>query len=129
MNVAQFLEQLEGLDPDLEVRIAHQPSWPLQYHVGSVDQYTVYPDGGPSEEDYEYEPLLATAWREGAADTEFRSEPRMRTSRDTDESYEAYLAGFEAGQGAERYVYIAEGGQVYDAPYLPGEVSAELGWR
>lgn len=26
-------------------------------------------------------------------------------------------------------VYIGEGGQVYEAPYLPGPASRELGWR
>lgn len=26
-------------------------------------------------------------------------------------------------------VYIAEGGQLYSAPYLPGAASKELGWR
>lgn len=36
----------------------------------------------------------------------------------------------ESRNGEQRtVVYIPEGGQVYDAPYLPGEVSEQLGWR
>lgn len=35
----------------------------------------------------------------------------------------------EVRDKTERVVYIAEAGQNYDAPYLPGEASAELGWK
>jgi hypothetical protein len=38
MKVKQLREELEYLDPDVEVRIAQQPSWPLQYHVADVVQ-------------------------------------------------------------------------------------------
>jgi hypothetical protein len=38
MNIKQLIEELEFVDPDVEVRIAQQPSWPLQYHVGAIVQ-------------------------------------------------------------------------------------------
>jgi hypothetical protein len=31
MTVEQLLEELEGCDPDAEVRIAQQPAWPFEY--------------------------------------------------------------------------------------------------
>jgi hypothetical protein len=36
MNVAQLREELEYLDPDVEVRIASQPSWPMQHFLGDL---------------------------------------------------------------------------------------------
>lgn len=70
MTVRELTEMLSEHDDDTEVRLAFQPSWPLQYHAGGV-----------------------------AADDE------------------------------TNVVYISEGGQVYDTPYLPGNVSEQLGWR
>jgi hypothetical protein len=36
MNVAELIALLEDADPDAEVLMAHQPSWPLQFHVLGV---------------------------------------------------------------------------------------------
>ena len=36
MTVGEMKRLLETLDDDLEVRLAHQPSWPLQYTVADV---------------------------------------------------------------------------------------------
>ncbi len=36
MTVGEMKELLEDMDDEMEVRIAHQPSWPLQYTVGDV---------------------------------------------------------------------------------------------
>lgn len=33
MIVAELMEMLEGMDPEMEVRIATQPEWPLAFHV------------------------------------------------------------------------------------------------
>jgi hypothetical protein len=70
MKVKQLLEELAYAEPDAEVLLAQQPSWPMQYHVSDlvVDEAT----------------------------------------------------------GA---VYISEGSQVYDEPYLPAHVAGLLGWR
>jgi len=36
MTVAELIYELELQDPDLEIRIASQPSWPFEYHVNGV---------------------------------------------------------------------------------------------
>lgn len=36
MNVSQLIERLQDLDPNSEVLLAHQPSWPLQFTVAGV---------------------------------------------------------------------------------------------
>ena len=36
MNVGELLEMLEGEEPDMEVRLAMQPSWPLRFQVDRV---------------------------------------------------------------------------------------------
>ena len=36
MNVTQMIELLEDCDPEAEVWLAHQPSWPLQFTVRGV---------------------------------------------------------------------------------------------
>lgn len=36
MTVAQMIERLQEMDPEAEVRLATQPSWPLEYHVAGV---------------------------------------------------------------------------------------------
>lgn len=38
VTVAQLREALENYDDDLEVRILHQPSWPLQEVLGGLFQ-------------------------------------------------------------------------------------------
>lgn len=55
MKVAALMEALERLDPDAEVLIAHQPSWPLQERLADVvdsDDLDVRdeddPDRGPA---------------------------------------------------------------------------------
>lgn len=78
MTVAELLERLEDVDPDAEVRLAIQPSYPFQHEIADVVEVT-----------------------------------------DDDR-----------GDGTtETVVYIAEAGQLWSAPYLPGHVSRELGWR
>jgi hypothetical protein len=36
MTVEQLLEELEGCDPDAEVRIAQQPAWPFEYALDTA---------------------------------------------------------------------------------------------
>lgn len=33
MTVEELIEQLEDMDPDLEVRVAHQPNWPFELEI------------------------------------------------------------------------------------------------
>lgn len=36
MTVRELIEELEGMNPEAEVRFASQPSWPFEYSVASV---------------------------------------------------------------------------------------------
>lgn len=36
MTVQEFINELEGLDPEMEVRFASQPSWPFEYSIKSI---------------------------------------------------------------------------------------------
>lgn len=36
MTVQELIETLSQMNPNAEVRIAHQPSWPFELSVGSV---------------------------------------------------------------------------------------------
>lgn len=36
MTVAEMIEILSEFDPEAEVRLAHQPEYPFQYHVGEI---------------------------------------------------------------------------------------------
>lgn len=54
MNVGELKEMLEDLDDDLEIRLAHQPSWPLRFNLRSV----VTPEG-------HMEALRQEAWDAG----------------------------------------------------------------
>ena len=42
MTVAELIEQLEALDPEAEVRLASQPTYPMEY---SLDEFVVEVDG------------------------------------------------------------------------------------
>jgi len=83
MTVAELIEDLEEVaeenGEDTPVRLAMQPSWPMQYDIKGIGVAV------------------------GLDDPE------------TDDT------------GA--VCYLIEAGQVDHAPYLPGEVAAEIGWR
>jgi hypothetical protein len=38
MKVGYLIEELQYLNPDMEVKIASQPNWPLEYSIGSVSE-------------------------------------------------------------------------------------------
>lgn len=46
MTVAELIEMLEDMDPEAEVRIAQQPSWPFEYSIKDVVE-----TGGEQEAD------------------------------------------------------------------------------
>jgi len=48
MNVGELIERLQDLDPQAEVRLATQPSWPLQFHVQGV---AIAPDAPDNDDD------------------------------------------------------------------------------
>jgi hypothetical protein len=38
-ELEQLLDGIDGLDPQTEVRLAIQPSWPLQFEIASVVEF------------------------------------------------------------------------------------------
>lgn len=125
MTVRELIQELEGMDEAAEVRLAFQPSYPLQYRLGEAVQvepgegYEIYRDG------------------EGELDGFYVA---MRDDPDADEpagpfhfaeEAEEWLAKQVEAEGGikKTTVYLVEAGQVYDRPYLPGEVSRAIGWR
>lgn len=108
MNVRELMDELDGLPEDAEVRLAFQPEWPLQYHVDQVIEFR-------DEHDVDENGLCETCGSDfsGEDDPTIAIEKHLEETDGTDSST----------------VYLAEGGQVYDAPYLPGAAVRELGWR
>jgi len=47
MTVGELKEMIEGLDEDVEVRLAMQPSWPFEYSISSVELI----DNNPEDSD------------------------------------------------------------------------------
>lgn len=100
MTVAELMELLEDMDESAEVRLAHQPSWALEYGVGEVVSLA------------EAEPVT------GCCSASFV----------VVDGVEVCEACEEPAVAAEvpNVVYIAEGNQL---GYLPGQASAALGWK
>ena len=38
MKVRELMEYLEEFDPDMEVKIAYQPNWPMQVEIDEVKE-------------------------------------------------------------------------------------------
>lgn len=47
MTVQELMELLEGMDPDAEVRMAIQPSWPFEHDVEDAVEVYVSEDSEP----------------------------------------------------------------------------------
>ena len=104
MNVAELIEELEYMDPEAEVRLAFQPSWPFQYTIARVEQVD-NPDGEPCPDPQDY-----------------------RNDADYDEDYTAWLTMQPDQPDGQAVVYLAEGGQLHSAPYLPSAAADAIGW-
>ena len=104
LTVGELRDALEDLDDDMEVRLAFQPHWPLQFQADTPQVVSVAVDGSEPEDCPECEGNGC----EGCGGT-----------------------GQVHATDAETVdiLYLPEGGQVSDSPYLPGDVIRELGWR
>jgi hypothetical protein len=58
MNVQELIELLEDCDPGSEVRLAHQPRWPLAFELRGV----AVPDDAGYEGDEEAAPAVGLVW-------------------------------------------------------------------
>ena len=103
LTVGELKELLEGIDDDVEVRLAHQPSWPLEYAAETVEEVTLYE--------------VACCPRCGVEGAVLLSGDAEHDECETPE-----WVPEETGS----VLYVAEGSQL---GYLPGEVSRRLGWR
>lgn len=126
MRVHELIAELEMMDEDAEVRLAIQPSYPFQHDIASVVEVEVTSGHGPDVDEMEEElgdlrEQLRVAIEEGDHEDEIADLK--------EEIRNLMVAITKAEDEASTIVYIAEGGQNYDAPYLPGAASRELGWR
>lgn len=44
MTVEELRNELENLDPEAEVRLAQQPSWPFEYSIGQIREVALVDD-------------------------------------------------------------------------------------
>ena len=51
MTVEELLCELEGMEPDAEVRLAMQPSWPFEYSIGGIVQVSAVDDESVPEDE------------------------------------------------------------------------------
>lgn len=116
MTVQELIEILQDMPKGSEVRLAFQPTWPLQFRVGSVAEASECDrcDLGLVE--------CAKCDGTGAADETPRPDGRPCSWCQGEGTEECDHSG------ADSVVYLGEGGQCSD-PYLPGAASIELGWR
>lgn len=56
MTVQELIERLEECDEDCEVRLAFQPSWPLQFTIAGVAEYD--PDEDDEDESRDDRPVV-----------------------------------------------------------------------
>lgn len=108
MNVGQLRELLEDLDDEAEVMIASQPSWPMAHYL---QQGVVV---GCDEERIEE--------IEHALDADGLDDDEATAARQELEQLRRY-------GNQKQVLWLAEGSQPHDDPYLPGIVSRKLEWR
>ncbi len=104
MNVSDLRDLLEGYEGDVEVRLATQPSWPLQYYINGVVD--------------EIEATVKCTVCKGAGE-----------DLDEKECKTCYGSGEETrytDAGDHKICWITEGGQLngegMDSPYCPSGI-------
>lgn len=124
MNVEQLIERLQGCEPETEVRLAMQPSWPFEYSVSDVQKYD------PNDL---YEIVMGD-YNEGQSGWYVIKEAWMDEDGDgpmgpyeTTELAEEAMRKEQASEGSSDspVVYLSEGSQL---GYLPGDVREMLCW-
>lgn len=103
MTVQQLIEELEGMNPEAEVRFASQPNWPFEYSINRVVE--VQPE---TERDIAND-LLDEGMADSMEEALEMAEQKMLQSSPSETSV----------------VYLEEGSQL---GYLPQKVRNEIGW-
>lgn len=137
MRVSDLIERLQDLDPDAEVKLAFQPSWPFQYSVGELVEVDVNEvrwgveytnEEGETElefpqveEDHDEARDLASKLRTmGFEKVEVVGKPDTHVDFMPEAMVEQYLE-----DTPQMAVYLGEGGQ--DC-YLPHAAKKALDW-
>jgi len=106
MNVSELIAHLEDCDPDAEVRLATQPSWPFEWSISDIIQ-----------------PLSPQAITKHQFDDATDSQRDAWTRQEEEGTVIFVEEGYE---DPPLVVYVAEGRQI---GYLPANASSELGWK
>jgi predicted RNA-binding Zn-ribbon protein involved in translation (DUF1610 family) len=119
MKLQELIDELTDLAPEVgpgtEVRLAIQPHYPFQHSIADV--------------------VVASTSTEQVTCPECDGKGQIHLSATPDHDEADYECARCDGYGGiddpdgEPVVFIAEGGQLYDEPYLPGPARDELGWR
>jgi hypothetical protein len=121
MTAAELIERLEDMNPDAEVRLAFQPSYPLAFNTADV----VAGAGECPDCDGEGEVPCP--------DCERVTDPAHNCKRCGDDEMIECERCTDIRNGdddaAAGIVYIAAGNHPDDSPYLPGDAARALGWR
>lgn len=96
MKVSDLIELLSDCDPEAEVRLAHQPRYPLEFGVSEVSEVDV---------------SKATRRRLKIEDELFQDFREKRLTPEEKEELKAEVAELEL-EPEEKVVYIAEGAQL-----------------
>lgn len=123
MDVSELRRILEGVEDDVEVRLAHQPHWPFEYSISTAavtdprENLGVewYGDTEHEEDrawhivDNSEDPGDDEHWVEGPYETQAEAELNL------ERKFEEHIP----------VLYLAEGLQL---GYLPGEARKAIGW-
>lgn len=119
MTVAELIEQLQLCEPEAEVRLAQQPTYPFEYSVGEVHEID------PRDEyDIVYDTFDGAGYF--VIDDSESGEPiagPFYLHEDAKRWVESKLE--ELDEHAPPVVYVGEGKQL---GYLPGVAKRQLGW-
>ena len=107
-QLRQLVEETEHLSGETEVRMAQQPSYPLQTTISGWEVL-----GCDDERIAELEEAIEEGNVEGDDEHAARNE-LIDLNRDGNQT---------------SIIYLAEGSQVSDDPYLGGIIIKKLGWR
>lgn len=127
MTASELISLLEDLDPDTEVRLAMQPSWPFEY---SIERGVLVDAAMPAEDDdllwtdgegFQYRAHVLETYTDGRIKLCYPS--LLGTPIYETVSFADFCRN--TGRESEPVFFLAEGSQL---GYLGGAAKGELGW-